>query len=248
MNASPQDPSNTRCAACGQPLEGWYTRDMWGNATCSRHEAEFPRCSACTRLICPRLTGGGVTYADGRQVCMLCRRTAIDSKEQARPYVNAVAAWLYERGFRFSDLKLRIDLVSRGDFGPAKNGPGAVQGQFRGVIDGRGHRAVEGINVLYGLPRRLMQGVFAHELGHAWLFLERIDGLAPPIEEGFCQVMAYLFHRDSGSQEGRVYMRMIEEDQNRVYGEGFRNLREAVGHHSFVYVLDYIRQNKALPV
>ncbi len=80
MNASPQDPSNTRCAACGQPLEGWYTRDMWGNATCSRHEAEFPRCSACTRLICPRLTGGGVTYADGRQVCMLCRRTAIDSK------------------------------------------------------------------------------------------------------------------------------------------------------------------------
>jgi len=200
------------------------------------------------RLICPRLTGGGVVYGDGRRVCALCRRTAIDTKEQARPYVNAVAAWLYGHGFRFHDLKLKIDLVGAADFSASPGMAGLIAGQIRHTLHGNGQRAVEGVNVLYGLPAQLLQGVFAHELGHAWLFLEHVDGLPAPLEEGFCEVMAYLFHKESGRAEGAVYMKQIEDNQCAVYGEGFRVLRDAVRRHSFVYVLDYMRLNRTLPI
>ncbi|CAI5504704.1 unnamed protein product [Closterium sp. Naga37s-1] len=56
------------------------------------------------------------------------------------------------------------------------------------------HCAVTAILVLYGLPRVLTASILAHELMHAWF---KLDGgfrhLPPELEEGMCQVMAYLW-------------------------------------------------------
>src|SRR5512134_3284269 len=94
------------CPICGKPLIGLLEKDPWQNIYCQVHATEFPRCTCCQRLICKQLTQGGVAYRDQRLVCKLCRATAIDTKEQAKPYVEAVAAWLYQQGFSFQNLSL----------------------------------------------------------------------------------------------------------------------------------------------
>lgn len=237
------------CAVCGAPPVGMIHIDAWGNRTCAKHAHELKRCNACQRMICQRLTGGGLKHPDGRYVCNLCRQTAIDSKEQAKPYVEACAAWLYDRGFRFENLALKIELVEAHVLNPGYTGAnGLIQGQIMKVWQSFGQRFVKGVKVLNGLPSQLMQGVFIHELGHAWLFLEGIDSLPLEVEEGFCEVLAYLFHRETDTEESRVYMQMIEKNPSPVYGEGFRKMRDAIRKHKFEVVLHHLQIHKSLPL
>ena len=55
------------------------------------------------------------------------------------------------------------------------------------------HVSVTAILVLAGMPWLLTGAVLAHELMHAWLRMEGYRELPPPVEEGLCQLMAYLW-------------------------------------------------------
>lgn len=236
------------CGVCGTPLVGRMHVDPWGNHTCARHEEECRTCSACHRLISPRSTGGGATYRDGRDICNICRNTAIDTKEEAKPYVNAVAAWMYRHGFRFENLALKINLVDCVSLNSMAHNPlGTTQGLIQKVYKSNGYRYVSCVTVLEGLPNQLMQGVFAHELGHAWLFLERIEPLTIELEEGFCEILAYLYHRESGTKDGEVYMQMIEQRNDPIYGGGFRAMRTAIRSHTFPAIIEHLRVHQTLP-
>ncbi|GLT79963.1 hypothetical protein SLA2020_514280 [Shorea laevis] len=52
---------------------------------------------------------------------------------------------------------------------------------------------VTAILVLYGLPRLLTGSILAHEMMHAWLRLKGYRNLSPEVEEGICQVLAYMW-------------------------------------------------------
>ncbi|XP_010025598.2 protein DA1-related 1 [Eucalyptus grandis] len=52
---------------------------------------------------------------------------------------------------------------------------------------------VNAILILHGLPRLLTGSILAHEMMHAWLQLEGFPNLAPEVEEGICQVLAYMW-------------------------------------------------------
>ncbi|KAG6729485.1 hypothetical protein I3842_01G031400 [Carya illinoinensis] len=52
---------------------------------------------------------------------------------------------------------------------------------------------VTAILVLYGLPRLLTGVILAHEMMHAWLRLKGYRNLSPEVEEGICQVLAYMW-------------------------------------------------------
>ncbi|KAG2724704.1 hypothetical protein I3760_01G029600 [Carya illinoinensis] len=52
---------------------------------------------------------------------------------------------------------------------------------------------VTAILVLYGLPRLLTGQILAHEMMHAWLKLNGYRNLSPEVEEGICQVLAYMW-------------------------------------------------------
>jgi len=104
---------------------------------------------------------------------------------------------------------------------------------------------VTAILCLKGLPRDLTGSILAHEATHAWFKLHpQYDpnrAMPPQVEEGCCQLMAYLFlthlqevnnDRDAPDfeQDGqptdkklRQYFRYsIETDTSDIYGEGFR--------------------------
>jgi len=238
------------CPICGVLLAGSVEQDAWGNNYCHKHSKEYPRCSCCQRLICDQLTKGGVAYKDNRLVCNLCRQTAIDTKEQAKPYFEALAAWLNGQGFVFQNLKLHIDLVYSYEMTPTTY---AANGEQQGVIYKVfqvGHssvRKVNGVAILKGLSRQVMEGVAVHELGHAWLFLKGIDGLSLPVEEGFCNMLSYQYHGEYNTAEARFCRNIIERNPDKIYGDGFREVFAAVQKHGLSYVAGYLQNRRMLP-
>lgn len=57
----------------------------------------------------------------------------------------------------------------------------------------RANARVTAILVLNGLPRLHTGAILAHELMHAFLHTQAISGLPPQVEEGLCQLLAYLW-------------------------------------------------------
>ena len=237
------------CSVCGTPLIGIAHEDAWGNHYCAHHSTELPRCSCCQRLICNRLTSGGVAYRDGRLVCNLCRKTAVDTKEQAKPYVDAVAAWLFKKGLAFQNLFLHFKLVYRDELVQALNlSAGEPQGVIYRSTSGRPLvRKVDGVAILKGLTVQVMSGAVAHELGHAWLFLEGIDGLPLPIEEGFCNTLSYLYHSEFTSDESRFCMKVIARNPDNIYGDGFRTVYPSLQKHGLGTLLTHLKKHHTLP-
>jgi hypothetical protein len=204
------------------------------------------------------MTGGGVTYADGRVVCNLCRRTAVDTKAQAKPIVEDVAQWLFDRGVRFEGLILKIDLGSVHELRQRGGDPSSLTGPGRGLVmglitriterrGGKQRRKVGGITLLRGLPRKLFEGVVAHELGHAWLYLAHVDGLEAWAEEGFCNLLSYILHKERSTKEDQFWVKVLEQDPDPTYGDGFRRVRGIFKRHGFGEALNYTFRHQRFP-
>ncbi|KAG2497855.1 hypothetical protein HYH03_004121 [Edaphochlamys debaryana] len=95
---------------------------------------------------------------------------------------------------------------------------------------------VTSLLVLYGLPRLLCGSIIAHELMHAWLRMAGVVGLESKVEEGLCQLLAYLWLDQQNEllrrypEEQRLaqaFMYEIRTDRSPVYGDGFREALEA---------------------
>lgn len=245
------------CAVCGKLFTtGRFLIDAWGNPFCDVHQHEYSYCSVCQRLICPGLTGGGVTYQDGRLVCNLCRQTAVDTKEQAKPIVEGLAGWLYQCGLRFQGLSLKIDVqdanIIRRNYKQLLKP--ISDGQLLGYIsrsveyrDGKKRRLVKGVTILSGLPRESFEGTVVHELGHAWLYLAHVDNLELWQEEGFCNLLCYILHKNRHTPEAQFQVRLLEIDSNPVYGEGFRRVRTLFKKHGFGEAINYVFYNRCFP-
>lgn len=133
---------------------------------------------------------------------------------------------------------------------------------------------VTAILVLYGLPRLLTGSILAHEMMHAWLRLKGFRMLNPQIEEGICQVLAYMWlesELNSGSDTsnsssnlarnssrsskrspfemklGKFFRNQIESDISPVYGDGFRAAHQAALKYGLQRTLDHIQMTGCLP-
>jgi hypothetical protein len=60
-------------------------------------------------------------------------------------------------------------------------------------MEGQRQGSVTAILVLSGMAWMLTGAVLAHELMHAWLIMEGYEHLPQQVEEGLCQLMAYLW-------------------------------------------------------
>lgn len=126
-----------------------------------------------------------------------------------------------------------------------------MRGLIRNSVVYRGGsqlRHVDGILLLKGMTREVLKGVAVHELGHAWLFLEGVDGLPCTTEEGFCNVLAYLYHRATNSEEAAVCMRIIERSPDPIYGDGFWQVWAVVQHKGLLATAHHLRRFRNLPL
>ena len=224
----------TRCSVCHEPVRGQYFTDSWENSFCGRHTQELRQCFTCRRLICEGITGGGVDYEDGRRMCNLCRKSAIDDLEDALPLFSKVQKVLEKQGLGLDkNVRMPLRLASESDIDLLAGGTPQIEAGISVLevlsINGlETARNVTEIVILYGLPITHASAIMAHELGHVWCLLNHMPDLSSPVQEGICEMFSYGYLSQLDTPESRFHMKGIEDNHDPVYGGGFRLVRDAL--------------------
>ncbi len=241
------------CAIGGERIAGQFWRNCWGEPFCGPCATNVPLCACCNRHICDRLTGGGVTYEDGRSVCNRCRVTAIDQPEQGRPVVAEVCRVLLNAGgLDLGDGSwVTLALLNRNKMervgGNSDNTVTRGWARYRS-IEKRGVRtATYTMEILSGLPRHEFAEICAHEMGHFFMYRAGFPDLSPPLSEGLCELCAYTWLMEQRTKEANQSLRQMWESTSPIYGEGFRKAYRAMYGHTLADVFDHVRRFGRLP-
>jgi hypothetical protein len=227
-----------RCACCGELIATtWYTFEDLVPASVPRHfcprcVSEQPRCDLCRAPVsvasAPAVSG---VLPDGQLRCALCATgMVLSSAEAERVYTAALAAFRRVLGGGAPGTVPQLTLVSRREMSVLRqryDATVATEGPATSAVGG-GHHVLgffvqaHGESTIYaetGLPRPLLLGTLAHELGHAWQ-AERAPGLRDPLLcEGFAEWVAYRVLLGQG-QETIAARALRRED---IYGQGLRH-------------------------
>jgi len=224
-----------------------------GEHYCKEHQAQYPACAFCGRLVPPQQQEIGLQKSDSIR-CPICRTSAIETLDQAQPIFDHLKQWMGSQGLTFNNIPLTLELCDRTTLSVymRERGEPHTLGVTRSTthsVNGREVRTeVNGIAVLRGMPVTLFQGVCIHELGHAWLVIQGIKGLPSWAEEGFCELLSYRYYAQMNTLESRYYTKGIEENPSHIYGDGFRRVRaiaERMGFQSFVAELRTTKKVRA---
>jgi hypothetical protein len=183
----------------------------------------------------------------------LCRATAIETIEDARPWYDEVKRWIGSQGLVYNNLPLSLELCSRDRLATLlqdrhlTHAYGATLSASYSLNGQKMYAEVRGVAVLRGLPAALFQGVTAHELGHVWLIVHDINHLPDWALEGFCELLAYRWHNSANTDEHRYHALAIERRADPVYGAGFRHLRAIADRVGFPQLLQTLQTSKQLP-
>jgi hypothetical protein len=162
-----------RCSLCDQIINGTYIQDYWGNNYCKFHEGQNKQCEYCHRFISEELTGGAVTYNDGRHVCRICQNSAVTDEDDIQEYMEKVADVMSDYGIDVDLDKLDLHMV---DIKEMQKRTGQKYHTLQGYADYREHSGLFGlikdedvsIYVLWGMPEADVVATLAHELTHIW--------------------------------------------------------------------------------
>jgi len=238
-----------RCMVCGLPIRSTYVENSWGDIYCPHHENELPACFSCGRLVCDGLTGGGVRYDDGRVMCTLCRESAVDDFAEGKAILSGVRGTLRVLGLDLGSAKTPLGLVDLREL--KEGGSRDLSGNTRTALWSQNgeviERTVEEILILRGLPYEHFCSVAAHELGHAWLFLEGFPELPLRVEEGICELISYLWLQQMGTLGAEHRMRVMEHNDDPVYGHGFRAALKSYRQYPLDSILAYVREHRRFP-
>ncbi|KAF2324497.1 hypothetical protein GH714_014838 [Hevea brasiliensis] len=173
------------------------------------------------------------------------------------------------RGLCLSEEQTVSRVVRRPRFGAGNQAMGMVTEPYKLTR----RCEVTAILILFGLPRLLTGSILAHEMMHAWMRLKGFQHLSQDVEEGICQVLAYMWlesqlRTGSGSNVasssasraskrgarspferklGEFFKHQIESDTSPVYGDGFRIGHRAVQKYGLQRTLDHIRMTGTFP-
>lgn len=244
------------CAACGQKIgPGRYIQDHWGANYHVQH-ANLKRCYYCARGISQFNTGGGVHYADGRDVCNICQATAVTDDATASEATARVRRKMEAWGLTFDYGQIPVHLVDQSTlnrlFGRAL---GVHEGKISGLTTKKWAKNPAGqvvsrevtINMLYGLPMEVYEKTVAHELMHSWMFLDKQPEHQPALEEGVCNLAAYYVLQEDQSKFAGFMREALYKSTSPTYGEGLRRAIRYVQTRQFSGLVKMLRANADFP-
>eukprot|EP00658_Telonema_sp_P-2_P033334 TRINITY_DN24489_c0_g1_i1.p1 TRINITY_DN24489_c0_g1~~TRINITY_DN24489_c0_g1_i1.p1 ORF type:complete len:420 (+),score=79.40 TRINITY_DN24489_c0_g1_i1:81-1340(+) len=232
------------CGICGVRTGRSYSTNFWGDVYCTKHQKEMPNCFSCGRLVATKQ--GCIDYADGRSSCELCAQTAIMNPDEARQIMLQVADVLGELGIPVEEVDmLEVQLGDRHTLKSALQqyrqrtvGKGCVHepkealGLTAKVLVTKGggffrsERSIDHVSVLQGLPAHHMGSVFAHELGHVYLWMNGFPELSSSVEEGICELFKWLWLQAVPPDSTTTFlMEAMTKNKDKIYGGGFRAAR-----------------------
>ena len=236
----------TNCNICNDPIAVGqeYIIDFWDNSFHHYHLKEYAQCYSCNRLIAPQICGisvhkkGGDQYFDGRWICNVCIKKGelvflpSDSELILEELLNLANTKgvriprIFEIELVFKDnlATIRKSNLRKGEKNPALTSIRLTRKVFDQYVNLDTKCTVY---VLNGLHKLLFKKCLAHEIMHVWIAVNCGYQLEPIYEEGLCNYFAYeLLKEMPESDYKRFYLRLIENNPDPVYGDGFRKVRD----------------------
>lgn len=203
------------CAICGKPFDGVYYGfedkvTLQKPHVCKDCEQSFPECFVCS-LPADTNAPGFLRLPDQRVLCTRDAKTAVLREEEGLRIWREVRDGvdrLFSRFTTFPDTNVTAGLVDRvrlldlfkfaGNDYHCPNVWGFTQ------TTTSGYRPKYSISLMTGLPLSWFQATCAHEYAHTWigehLSPARKMTLSQDAQEGFCELVSYLFMQSLGDQ------------------------------------------------
>ncbi len=244
---------NVICPVCKQVMLVAVYADFWGNKCCYHHLKNMPLCYSCMRLVSPGITGGGLTYPDGRVICNICRKTEVVRPEHARILADRVKYALERNGIHLGKFSVPLKFVDQRTLNAGRStrssqSPTGLTHIRSMIVNGRvARREVQHISILYGLPEEHTASVLAHELGHAWMVINQFPNLDEAEEEGLAELVDYLWLRSLTTREARFRIDIKMRNNDPVYGAGFRAAYQGYQRYGRDGLFQFVKTHHRLP-
>ncbi|UCE65753.1 MAG: protein DA1 [Candidatus Zixiibacteriota bacterium] len=223
-------PKADRCYSCGDALlENYkYFESDKSKKYCLRCISNYESCADCGAPSGP----GGLKLDDGRYLCSDCRREAIFNPSLITPIKLDVIEFL-SNGLDM-DIEHKINYSVQDKKFLEKKSKGLSED-----INGLFYRKDNDYNVyvLYGLRKKDLIWVLAHETTHAWQAENCSERLTEEDREGFAQWVAYRTAQNFGYREYAENMRGGES----VYSSGLNRMIDLEKTGGSKAVFDYIK-------
>lgn len=245
------------CRACGQAIGpgGRYVVDSWKDAYHPEHSAVV-RCLFCARGITAFSDPGRVLPGSSHWACGACARRGVLALGVARAYQEDTRRRMARWGVVLpANLPLRLagesELRAKSRSHPGQNA--TVRGLTersswvnRATGQEAGQRQVKFV-MMSGMPPEDFQAVMAHEMMHAWIFLDKQPNHSPDLEEGACNLAAYYLMQELGNAEANRVKAEIYRSLDPVYGEGLRRAIRVVQARQFPGLVEILRRSTDFP-
>lgn len=206
------------CTVCGRSVGNFVFRNALGEFLCAAHKRSIG-CTACGSV-------NGIAINHHIPLCHRCNPQRIISSADQQAARQHVLQWFTsELGpHKLGDIDVvfgQVDdnAVKKGSYGYAKMASYGEQGGAE-------------IHLASGLHPILCQAVMTHEYMHTLIFMNPSDftihdapRLDIVVEEGACQLAAFLYLKSVPGPHSLHIRRSIEVDPSPVYGDGFRHMR-----------------------
>ena len=176
----------------------------------------------------------------------------IITHDQARCLLADVRRVLYRLGISLGKVNVEVSVE-----------PIQREGQtIRAVFPPPVRHRVDQIVITSGMPALHAAQVLAHEFMHAWLWMHEFPPLSRRIEEGLCELAAFMYLYSLRHEPAESCLQLSEEEkhlidyelaaielnQSEAYGDGFRECAACLRTMSLHQLLGYVRNNARLPV
>jgi hypothetical protein len=196
-------------------------------------------------------TEGIEKLPDGRHICGKCKKTAINSEDDAKPVLHSVANVLSNKGIKINLNNIVLKIVDNEQsliklHGGNHEHLGGLSGFHRGLglgVNGRRSR----IYILGGYSKRVFEAILAHELMHAWIYQHTRISHESILEEGAAEYACILVISEHKDKYSNVLEKRIRKRSKRGkrwhYRVGFEKVEEYVKLRELDGLLEYLKKN-----
>ncbi|MCD4818628.1 MAG: protein DA1 [Candidatus Cloacimonetes bacterium] len=255
----------TYCSLCGKEIKGRYIFDFWQNKYHEFHKEDHDFCEYCARMICDKVTKGGRTYQDGTHICNLCYKSSVQRESKANILMKEVLNELIWLGIKIDPENIELQLVDNAQLSQ-KAIDMKINSHHKGLTkytafeNQKGDISLENftIYIVIGMPELKFIEVIAHELMHVWQYQNSPLDNDLAFSEGSCNYAAYLVlkkyknkhYYKSNKEKSKMIDFLImnlETNTDKIYGDGFRRVKELVEKHRKKYWLDHLKNFRNFP-
>lgn len=209
-------------------------------------------CFSCWTPMSERASRGGIKYADGHSLCGSCWETSVDSPATGTAVLADVRRLVTARtGLDFTGIATPLVLDDRPSLASESchgiKPIGLCCYGYRSTGGLVNVRYVKAIKVLHGLPREHFAATCAHELGHAFMFMNEFPDLDRRTKEGLCHLCKYKYLTGERTGIAQRRMKSMTDDPDPIYGAGFREAYRCLGSRRVVDLYAYVKRTGRLP-